>query len=160
MSVSSRVRELLDEHRAKYEVVPQDPSHTAPQAARSLHLPGRDLAKVVVIRHAGALSLAVLAAHSRVDLERLSAALRDEVSLASEAEFASAYPDCEVGAMPPFGSLYGLKTYLDEALTHERNIAFNAGSHIEAIRMPFEDYRRVAAPVVLWFAESPAGTEG
>ena len=159
MSVGSRLRELLDLHQAKYQVVPHDPAPIPHEAARSLYVPGRELAKVVVIRHAGALSLAVLASHSRVELERLSAALRDEVSLASEAESASAFPDCEVGAIPPFGSLYGLKTYLDEALTHERHIGFIAGSPTESIRMPFEDYRRVAAPVVLWFAESPTGAE-
>ncbi|MGH7729904.1 MAG: aminoacyl-tRNA deacylase [Candidatus Eiseniibacteriota bacterium] len=158
MSVSPRLRELLDREGVRYQVVTHTPAFTAQETAHSLHLPGRELAKVVVIRHGGTLSLAVLPARSRVDLERLGAALRDPVALASEAEIAAAFPDCEMGAMPPFGSLYGLKTYVDESLTHDRHVVFNAGTHVEAIRMPFEDYRRVAAPIVLWFAESLAGT--
>ena len=160
MSVIPRLRELLDRHGARYQVLEHSPAYTAQETAHSMHLPGREIAKVVVIRHGGALSLAVLPAQSRVDLERLGAALHDQVVLAPEAEIAAAFPDCEMGAMPPFGSLYGLKTYLDESMTHDRHVAFNAGTHVEAIRMPLEDYRRVAAPIVLWFAESLAGAEG
>ncbi len=160
MSVSPRLRELLDQHGARYEVLTHSPAHTAQEAAQSKHLSGRDIAKVVVIRRGGAFSLAVLPVQSRVDLKRLGAVLGEEISLASEPEVAAAFPDCEPGAMPPFGILEGLKTYLDESLTHDRQIVFNAGSHVEAIQMPFEDYRRVAAPVVLWFAESLAGAEG
>ena len=158
MTIASRLRELLEQHGVKYTVVTHTPAYTAQETAQQLHLPGREIAKVVVIRHAGALSLAVLPAQARVDLERLGAALRDEVVLASEREIAAAFPDCELGAMPPFGGLYGLKTYVDESLIRDRQIAFNAGSHTEAIRMSFEDYRRLAAPVVLWFAHEPAGT--
>lgn len=160
MSVVSRLRELLDGQGVSYQVLTHPPAYTARQTAHSMHLPGRELAKVVVVRHGGTLSLAVLPAHARVVLERLGAALRDEVTLASEAEFAAAFPDCETGAMPPFGTLYGITTYLDESLTHDRHIAFNAGTHTEAIRLALEDYRRVASPVVLWFAESLAGAEG
>ena len=160
MSVSTRLRELLDRHGAKYEVLAHSPAYTAQEAAQSKQMSGRDIAKVVVIRQGGAFSLAVLPAQSRVDLKRLGAVLREEIVLASEPEIAAAFPDCELGAMPPFGILEGLKTYLDESLTHDRQIVFNAGSRVEAIRMPFEDYRRVAAPVVLWFAESLAGAEG
>jgi Ala-tRNA(Pro) deacylase len=160
MSVIPRLCELLDQRGAKYQVLAHSRAHTAQETAHSMHVPGREVAKVVVIRHGDAISLAVLPAHARVDLERLSAALRDEVALASEAEVAAAFPDCETGAMPPFGGLYGLKTYLDESLTHDRQIVFNGGTHTEAIRMPIEDYQRVAAPIVLWFAESPAGAEG
>ena len=157
MTVIPRLRELLDRHGARYQILEHSRVYTARETARAIHVPGRELAKVVVIRHGGGLSLAVLSAQSRVDLERLSAALHDPVVLAPEAEIAAAIPDCEIGAMPPFGSLYGLKTYLDESLTHDRHVTFNAGTHVEAIRMPLEDYRRVAAPIVLWFAESLAG---
>lgn len=160
MSLASRLRDLLEQHGVKYTVVKHTTTYTAQETAQRLHLPGREIAKVVVVRQAGALSLAVLPAQARVDLERLGAALRDEVELASEREIAAAFPDCELGAMPPFGNLYGLKTYVDESLTRDRQIAFNAGSHTEAIRMTFEDYRRLAAPVVLWFAHEPAGAGG
>ena len=111
---------------------------------------------MVVIRHGGGFSLAVLPAHSRVDLERLGAALREVIVPASLTEIAIVFPDCDPGAIPPLGILDGLKTYLDESLTHDRQIVFHAGSRETVIRMSLEDYRRVAAPIVLWFAESAA----
>lgn len=160
MSVVPRLRELLDRKGATYQVLTHTPVFTAQDTAQTMHLPGREVAKVVVIRHGDTRSLAVLPAQSRVDLDRLSAALRDRVELAPEPEIAVAFPDCEIGAVPPFGTLYGVKTYVDESLTHDRHVVFNAGTHAESIRMAFEDYRRIAAPIVLWFAESPAGTGG
>lgn len=160
MSISQRLRDVLDKGGVKYTVVPHAPAFTAQEIAQSLHTPGREIAKVVVIKVGAALGLAVLPAQSRVDLERLSAALKDEVTLASEGEFAAAFPDCELGAMPPFGALYGLRTWVDESLTRDKEIAFNAGTHSEAIRMSFEDYRRLAAPVLLWFAGEPARAQG
>ncbi len=160
MSVSQRLRDLLDQRGVKYVVVTHSPAYTAQEIAQSLHLPGREIAKVVVIRHAGALALAVLPAQARVDLARLATALGGEAVLASEREFAAAFTDCELGAMPPFGSLYGLDTYVDESLARDRQIAFNAGTHTEAIRMSFEDYRRLAAPVLLSFAGEPADAGG
>lgn len=158
MSINQRLRDLLDGKRIKYEVLTHSPAFTAQETAQTMHLPGREVAKVVVIRQGRTLSLAVLPAQARVNLDRLGAALRSEVEIADEGEFAAAFPDCELGAMPPFGSLYGLKTYVDESLTRDRQIAFNAGTHTEAIRMSFEDYRRLAAPIVLWFTDAPAHT--
>lgn len=160
MSISQRLRDLLDHGGAKYSVVTHSPAFTAQEIAQSLHTPGREIAKVVVIKVEGRLALAVLPAQARVDLERLGAALKGEVVLASEKEFAAAFPDCELGAMPPFGGLYGLPTWVDESLTHDKEIVFNAGTHSEAIRMSFEDYRRLAAPVLLWFAGEPARSQG
>lgn len=156
MSVCPRLREFLDRQGVTYVVVPNSATHPA-REVRPGHAHGRELAKVVVIRHGGGFSLAVLPAQSRVDLERLGAALREDIVPATESEIATAFPDYESGAIPPLGILDGLKTYVDESLTHDRQIVFNAGSRDAMIRMPFEDYRRVAAPVVLWFAESPAG---
>lgn len=160
MSISQRLRDLLDQGGVKYTVVDHSPAYTAQEIAQSTHTPGREIAKVVVIKVAGKLALAVLPAQARVDLERLGAALNVEVVIASEREFAAAFPDCELGAMPPFGGLYGLRTWVDESLTRDKEIVFNAGTHSEAIRMGFEDYRRLAAPVLLWFAGEPAGAEG
>jgi len=160
MSAHPRLLDFLDRNRATYAVLAQPVSDTGPQAALSSRLLVRSPAATVVIRHGDVLSLAVLPANLRVDLPRLSAALRDSVVLADEREIAAAFPDCEVGAVPPFGALYGLKTYVDESLTHERTITFRAGTRTATIRMPFEEYRRVAAPVVLWLAESLAETEG
>jgi Ala-tRNA(Pro) deacylase len=156
MSISQRLRDLLDHAGVKYTVVTHAPAYTAQEIAQSLNMPGREIAKVVVIKVDSRLALAVLPAQVRVDLERLGAALKAKVVIATEREFAEAFPDCELGAMPPFGALYGLRTWVDESLTHDREIVFNAGTHSEAIRMSFEDYRRLAAPILLWFAGEPA----
>jgi Ala-tRNA(Pro) deacylase len=160
MSVVPRLRELLDRLGVAYQVLTHSRAYTAQDTAHSMHLPGREIAKVVVIRHGDTLSLAVLPGPARIDLDSLGAALRTRVEPAPESEVAAAFPDCEKGAMPPFGLLYGLKTYVDESLTHDRHVVFNAGTHVEAIRMAFEDYRRIVAPIVLWFAESPARAGG
>jgi Ala-tRNA(Pro) deacylase len=160
MSIIQRLRDLLDQRGMRYTVITHSPAYTAQRIAQSMHTPGREVAKVVVVRHAGQLGLAVLPAQARVDLGRLAAALGGEVTLASEREFAAAFPDCELGAMPPFGMLYGLRTWVDESLLRDQEICFNAGTHSEAIRMSFKDYRRLAAPVVLWFAGEPAGARG
>lgn len=157
MSVHPGLRELLDRHHATYAVLPApsaDPSSSEPRAART---PPRAVSRTMVIRQGSGLLLAVLPEHLRLDLPRLSAALRDSVRLADEREIAAAFPDCAADAVPPFGVLYGLKTYVDESLTHERHIIFRAGTRSVVIRMPLEEYRRVAAPVVLWLSESMAG---
>jgi len=154
MSVHPGLRQLLDRQRATYAVLPA-PGADPPSASRST--PPRLISRTMVIRQGPGLSLAVLPENLRLDLPRLSAALRDQVRLADPREVAAAFPDCEADAVPPFGVLYGLKTYVDESLTHERHVIFHAGTRGEVIRMPFEDYRRVAAPVVLWLSESMAG---
>lgn len=160
MSISQRLRDLLDHAGVKYTVVTHSPAYTAQEIAQSLNTPVREIAKAVVIKVDSRLALAVLPAQVRVDLERLGAALKGTVVIATESEFAEAFPDCELGAMPPFGALYGLRTWVDESLTRDREIVFNAGSHSEAIRMSFDDYRRLASPILLWFAGEPARTGG
>lgn len=160
MSIGQRLRDLLDARGVRYAVVAQPPADTAGEVARATHTPRHEVAKVVVVKHAGKFALAALSAHARVDLERLGAALRGEVVLASEAECLLAFPDCEPGAMPPFGGLYGIRTWVDESLTRDRQIAFHAGTHADTFRMSFEDYQRLAAPIVLWFAGEPAGAGG
>jgi len=160
MSISQRLRDLLDHAGVKYTVVPHAPAYTAEETALRLHAPVREIAKAVVVRVDARLAVAVLPAPLRIDLERLGTALKARVEIASERETAEAFPDCEVGAMPPFGALYGLRTWVDESLTRDREIVFNAGTHSEAIRMSFEDYRRLAAPILMWFAGEPARAGG
>jgi Ala-tRNA(Pro) deacylase len=158
MSVSQKLKDLLDRNQIRYQVIPHPPVFTAQETAQAIHTPGRQLAKTIVLRHGGNLALAVLPAQSKVVLERLDSLLGGGVELAAESDFARAFPDCELGAMPPFGNLYGLPTYVDESLTRDREIAFNAGTHTEAIKIAFEDYRRLAQPRILWFAEQPASS--
>jgi Ala-tRNA(Pro) deacylase len=158
MSMSQKLKQLLDQQQVRYQVIQHPPTYTAQETAQAMHTPGRELAKAIVVRQGGRLVLAVLPAQSRVVLERLSTLLGGPVELAAESEFAVAFPDCELGAMPPFGNLYGIPTYVDESLTRDREISFNAGTHTEAIRMSFDDYCRLVEPRVLWFAEQPASS--
>lgn len=160
MSVSQKLKQLLDQQQVPYQVIQHPPTYTAQETAQAMHTPGRELAKTIVIRHGGRHALAVLPAQAKVVLERLSALLGGPVELAAESEFAVTFPDCELGAMPPFGNLYGIPTYVDESLARDREISFNAGTHTEAIRMSFDDYRRLVEPRVLWFAEQPASSRG
>jgi len=156
MSVSQRLRDLLDQNGVKYVVITHSQAFTAQEVAQSLHIPGQEMVKSVVLNCPEGMVLAVVPAKSRVDLERLVPPLSGKVTLAGEKEFAQRFPECEVGAMPPFGRLYGLRTYVDESLALDQEIVFNAGTHVEAVRMAFADYRRLEAPTVLRFAAAGA----
>jgi Ala-tRNA(Pro) deacylase len=128
MTVSKRLREHLDARNLKYVVVSHSPAFTAQEIAASLHVPGREMAKTVVIKSPDGLALCVLRAMDKVDVERVAAQLGATYArLATEEEFQSHFPDCEMGAMPPFGNLYGIPTLVDEALSLDREIVFNAG---------------------------------
>jgi Ala-tRNA(Pro) deacylase len=122
-----------------------------------VHIPGRELAKTVILKVDGKLAMAVMSASRQVNLVKLRAALDAlDVEVAHEHDFMDRFPDCELGAMPPFGILYDLPLYVDESLTRDYEIAFNAGSHRELIRMAYKDFAAVAKPVVLDFATLPA----
>ena len=148
-----KLREFLDDRGVKYVTVGHSPAFTAQEVAASAHVPGRELAKTVVVKLDGAMALAVLPASAAVDFEKLAAAAgAARAELASEEEFADLFPGCEVGAMPPFGNLYGLAVYAEEALAEDEAIAFNAGSHKELVRMAYADFARLVQPTVAAFA--------
>jgi Ala-tRNA(Pro) deacylase len=140
MSVCKRLRDYLDYHRIKYVVITHSQAFTAQEIAQSMHVPGKDMAKTVVVKHPGGLALVVVRALDRVNLAAVGRELGGEARLATEREFADAFPDCELGAMPPFGNLYGVPTLVDEALAKDQEIVFNAGSHTEAVRLAYADY--------------------
>ena len=145
----TKLKAFLDENHVRYVSIRHSPAFTAQETAASAHIPGGELAKTVMVKIDGAMAMAVLAAPKRLDLELLRrAAGAKSVSLADEKEFDSAFPDCESGAMPPLGHLYGLKVYVDRPLREDRQIAFNAGSHAELIQMDYQDFERLAQPVV------------
>lgn len=157
---SKRIYELLERERVSYEVLPHAKAITAQETAEATRVPGREFAKATIVKLDGRLVMAVLPASQRVDLDRLRDVTRaSRVELASEDEFASAFPDCERGAEPPFGGLYGLEVLVDEALASNRKIAFNAGTHREAIRIDFDAFRRLARPVIASFAYTPPSHE-
>jgi Ala-tRNA(Pro) deacylase len=141
--------EYLDRHQAKYLVITHSPAFTAQGVAGIAHISGKELAKTVIVKVDGKLAMAVVPAMFHVDLAALKrAAHAKTVVLASEDEFWDRFSECETGAMPPFGNLYGLPIYADESLTRDKEIAFNAGTHRELVRMSWDDYKALADPVV------------
>jgi Ala-tRNA(Pro) deacylase len=152
MSISARLKGFLDENQIPYSVMTHTTAYTAQGAAAIMEISGKELAKTVVLWTGEEMILAVLPAPSHVGLDKLAAEVGNSVRLAAEQEFISLFPDCEVGAMPPFGSLYNLPVYVDESLAADQAIVFNAGTHHDAIRMRYDDFVRLAKPRVCSFA--------
>lgn len=145
--IAARVRDFLDEHGVDYERLHHQRDYTAMETAAHTHTPGRQFAKAVMVRVGGELAMAVLPSHHVVDVERLSAALGGApVEIASEEEFANVCPDCEEGAIPPFGNLYGLPVYVSPTLAENERITCVAGHHAEAIRLAYRDFDRLVKP--------------
>ena len=149
MALNERLQRLFDEQRPEYRVLSHAEAFTASEVAAESHVPGRELAKVVVLRDkGGAFLMAALPSPVWLDLEAAALATgRQGLRLAAEPEFAGMFPDCEPGAMPPFGHLYGLRLYVDACLARSPEIAFQAGNHREAIVMAYRDYERLAQPI-------------
>ena len=149
----SKVRAFLDQHHIKYVVISHSKAYTAQGIAAIAHIRGQELAKTVIVKLDGALAMAVLPASYQIDLLALKKVVGvREAALASEREFKQHFPDCETGAMSPFGNLYGIPVYVDETLTRDTEIAFNAGTHLELIRMSCADFERLVKPIVLQFS--------
>lgn len=149
---AKKVKEFLDSRGVKYVSIRHSTAYTAAEVAASAHVKGRDFAKTVIVRIEGGLAMVVLPASRRIVIHDLREMLGTEnVRLATEAEFRDAFPDCEVGAMPPFGNLYGLPVYVAASLAMEAEIAFNAGTHTEIIQMAYDDFDDLVRPEVLDF---------
>lgn len=148
MSLPDSLRELFDEHGVSYEILEHEPAFTAQEEAAAAHVPGRNWAKTVVVEIDGEAALAVLPATRRIDLERFGAMTgAKEIRLPDEEEFEELYPDSEPGAMPPFGILYGQRTFVDESLREDETIAFHAGDHRTAVRIPYSAFEELAEPI-------------
>jgi Ala-tRNA(Pro) deacylase len=148
-----QLKQFLDEHEVRYVTVRHSPAFTAQEVAASAHISGYEMAKTVMVKIDGKMAMAVLPAPLHVDLRHLKELTgAGTLELASEAEFKSMFPDCELGAMPPFGGLYGMETFVADRLAEDEFIAFNAGTHTELIRMRFRDFERLAEPKVLAFS--------
>jgi Ala-tRNA(Pro) deacylase len=145
----SKLRKFLDSHNIRYLVISHSLAYTAQGVAALAHVSGKELAKTVIVKIDGILAMAVVPASFHVDLDRLktlTGALT--VELASEAEFKDAFPDCETGAMPPFGNLYDMSVYADVKLAENEEITFSAGTHRELVRMDWDDMLRLVNPTV------------
>lgn len=149
----AKLKEFLDSHNVRYETIFHSRAYTAQEIASRAHIAGKDLAKTVIVKIDGEMAMAVLPASEHVDTYALKKFTQAEtVRLATEMEFKNKFPDCETGAMPPFGNLYGMRVFVEESLASDDEIAFNAGSHSELLRLAYKDFAALANPVVLKFS--------
>ena len=152
------LKRFLDDHHVRYVTIRHSAAYTAQEVAASAHIPGQELAKTVILKVDGALAMAVLPASEHIAIGMFSGLVgANHVTLASESEFAARFPDCEPGAMPPFGNLYGMRVFVAKDLTKDDVIAFNAGTHTELMQLAFEDYVRLVEPSVVDFAAETVG---
>ena len=144
---TSMLKEFLTKNGVAHTVISHPLAFTATSVAGAAHIKGKEMAKTVVVNLDGHLAMAVVPADRKVDLERLRvAAGAVSAELADEREFMGDFPECEPGAMPPFGNLYGMAVFVEPHLAADPEIAFNAGSHTELIRMSYKDFERLAHP--------------
>jgi Ala-tRNA(Pro) deacylase len=152
------LKEFLDENKIKYVTVTHSTAYTAQEVAALTRTKGKDFAKTVMVMLDGTLAMAVVPASYQVAMAQLKEGTHaNKVGLASESEFRTRFPGCETGAMPPFGNLFDMAVFIDESLTKDLEISFNAGSHNELIRLSYEDFERLVKPKVLKFAVRMAG---
>lgn len=142
---------FLDHHRVKYAVIPHSPAFSAQQVAARAHISGKELAKTVILKVDGRLAMAVLPASQKVDLDGLRQVIGGKIEIAREEEFRSRFPECDLGAMPPFGNLYDMDVYVADSLAEDEEIAFNAGSFTELVQLAYQDFERLVRPRVLHF---------
>lgn len=148
--LAARLKDFLDEKHIKYVTIDHSPAFTAQEVAHSAHIPGKEVAKTVIVRIDGEMAMVVTPASESVHLGELRKALgAEQITIAKEHEFKDAFPDCETGAMPPFGNLYGMKVFVSPKLREDEEIAFNAGTHKELVRLGYADFERLVDPVPL-----------
>jgi Ala-tRNA(Pro) deacylase len=149
MTEDNRLTAFLKENGVPFQTQHHAQAFTAQEIAASEHVPGKMLAKVVMLTDGDELTMAVLPAPDHVDLKKAQAAVGGKpLRLAQESEFAQRFPDCEIGAMPPFGNLYDVPVYVDDALTEDETIVFTAGSHTDTMSLAYDDFERLAQPNV------------
>ena len=150
---AKKLKEFLNSNKVKYTSIKHSPAYTAQEIAARSHISGKEMAKTVMVKINDKMAMAVLPASYKIDFEALmSVTGSDNIDLASEEEFKYMFPDCEIGAMPPFGNLYDLDVYVAKTLAEDEEISFNAGTHSELIRMTYKDFERLVKPKVLKFS--------
>jgi Ala-tRNA(Pro) deacylase len=150
---SDKLLEHLKSHNVKYETIKYSPVYTAQEIAAATHIPGKQLAKSVMLKIDGVMAMAVLPASFQINFKRLKEATgTKKIELANEQEFKALFPDCELGAMPPFGNLYGMDVYVDKNITKEVQIGFCSGMHGELIVMSYADFEDLVNPKVISYS--------
>ncbi|MBI5192232.1 MAG: YbaK/EbsC family protein [Nitrospirae bacterium] len=148
-----RMENMLINNRVSFKTYKHPEAFTAQEIAASLHIPGKELAKVVMVKASKRFIMTVLPASWMVDINRLKEIVHEkDLMLASEEEFKMLFPDCEAGAEPPMGNLYNIDTYVDRSLTDDDHIFFNAGNHYETVEISYKDYARLVHPMIAEFA--------
>ncbi|HJX60258.1 MAG TPA: YbaK/EbsC family protein [Thermodesulfobacteriota bacterium] len=149
MTILKKLRDYFEKNQVAYEVGFHPEVFTAQEIAAAQHVSGKEMAKVVMVKADGKMLMLVLPASYQIDMKKLKKALKcKKVSMAKEKQFEELFPDCEVGAMPPFGNLYNLEVWVDQVLTEDASIVFQAGNHIETVRIKYGDYARLTNPKV------------
>jgi Ala-tRNA(Pro) deacylase len=156
MEIPKQLIDCLDGNKVSYEVLHHPEAVTAQRIAQAEHVKGRHHAKVVMVKSGNQHLMMVLPADHQIDLEKVEKAIGKAASLGKEQEFKTLFSDCAIGAMPPFGNLYGLPTYVDQSLAEQDYIVFEAGTHTDAIKMSYPDYEKVVKPTVNDLAINPA----
>ena len=148
-----KLKEYLDSNKIKYVSITHSSAFTAQEIAASAHIPGKELAKTVIVKLDSKMAMAVLPASYKVDFDILKKASdANSIRLSDEHEFIDRFPGCEPGAMPPFGNLYGMDVYAAKSLSEDEEIAFNAGSHTELIKLSYKDFERLVKPKIIEFS--------
>lgn len=143
------LKEFLDTHQVKYLCINHTPTYTAQEIAAAAHVPGKQMAKTVIVKIDGKLAMVVLPAHDHVSFSVLKQVTgSNDIDLAREADFKNSFPECEIGAMPPFGNLYNMPVYVSKQLSHD-HITFNSGTHAELVQMSYEDFIRLVKPIFI-----------
>ncbi|CZH37033.1 TPA: deacylase [Legionella pneumophila subsp. pneumophila] len=145
-----KLKQFLDSHKIKYLSIAHSPEYTAQEIAASVHVSGKQLAKTVIIKMDGRLAMVVLPASDHITFMKLKEAIgASDLELATESEFEGKFAECDVGAMPPFGNLYGLPVLVSTKLSAQDNILFNAGSHSELMQLSFSDFEKLVKPTLV-----------
>ncbi len=140
------------ENHIPFETMKHRHAYTAQEIAAEQKVPGKQMAKVVMVKAEGHLAMLVMPASYRIHFGKLANVIGcQDVRLATESDFASLFPDCDAGAMPPFGNLYHMPVYVDRSLTEDREIVFNAGTHDDTMKVRYEDYARLVHPIIADF---------
>lgn len=145
-----KLKDFLDKNKIDYVTIDHSPAYTAQEIAEVAHVSAKALAKTVIVKIDGKLAIVVLPAHTKVDFDELKKITGGKwVGLASEFEFEKRFPDCELGAMPPFGNLFNMDVYVREDLTKDKEIAFNAGTHSQLVKLAYRDFNKLVRPSVI-----------
>jgi Ala-tRNA(Pro) deacylase len=149
MTILKKLKDYLEKNQVRYEVGYHERVYTSQEIAAAMHVPGKELTKVIMVKADGKMVMLVLPASYRVETKKLKKVFQcKRLGIAKEKDFEELFPDCEIGAMPPFGNLYNLEVWVDQILTEDEFIVFQAGSHVETLRIKYSDYARLVSPKV------------